>query len=759
MKKLNMLFHSGTLITIITCQMMFARSGGMTGPTEFLIVNQYDQLPEDDDSILHVTVLNKELNETPVSPLLPGYLFEMGYGEMEIGLRAEMVFNRQFESFPAYRPGRDWWYGMRTRDAVNGWSDLLCTDWREMDWYHSGYEHNSWYAAPGEVDDFNITGESTFFQLGNDQGTAKIELLKENGFAGQFARVMNVSPDNWQGIAQNGKYIRRGTSYTFSGYFRKNTGDGEINVLLFPQGKWDKPVTGFDLGGLTGEWEKKTIHFRQINYEGFVTLAIFLKANSAVDMDGFSMMPDDAVNGWRRDVIKAVRDEVRPGVIRWPGGCYASYYNWKNGIGPEDLRPVGLSVPPTWGGFAYNDVGTVEYVDFCHKTGAEPFICLNVFHPWKEKYLHYTGDESTSSPHGQQLPEYTDVEDGSRLAAEWVAYCNLEAGAHPMADLRIRHGYEDPLNVTYWELDNEAWRWFRSATEYAMTCVIYSRAMKAMDPQIEIGICTYGRQLSDGLDTLLQIAGGYIDFLADRALFKEEIDRKMNLIHDYNRKHNTNIRYANTEYFVESDDQVIARALEKYDIREGRGRNLVTATWGYSLSWADLLMQWQRYGGDVIFTCFNSFANDHLNSVIETPKEGVFLKYPAVIGKLFRESPACWILDLEGYEPDVRKSLQVQVAWDPDRKNLVIYLYNSHPDKKPVSLDFNKLNTEFNYIRAIYIGGPGLDEIRSVKKPGEIAGRQIVFGQLDMIDGTWTTWAPPGSFVQIELSPTPFDNR
>jgi hypothetical protein len=129
----------------------------------------------------------------------------------------------------------------------------------------------------------------------------------------------------------------------------------------------------------------------------------------------------------------------------------------------------------------------------------------------------------------------------------------------------------------------------------------------------------------------------------------------------------------------------------------------------------------------------------------------VFLKYPAVIGKLFRESPARWLLDLEGYEPDIRKNFQVQVAWDIDRKNLVIYLYNSNPDKRQVSLDFNELNASFKHIKATYIIGPDLAAIRSVKQPNEMVEAQIVFEDMELNDGIWTTWAPPGSFVQIEL--------
>jgi alpha-N-arabinofuranosidase len=101
----------------------------------------------------------------------------------------------------------------------------------------------------------------------------------------------------------------------------------------------------------------------------------------------------------------------------------------------------------------------------------------------------------------------TNIEEGARHAAEWVAYCNLPVGRHPMANLRKEHGRRYPAKVIYWELDNEAFRWFSTAEQYAHACFIYAKAMKAIDPEIKLGMCTYGGHLSNRLDTMLQIAG------------------------------------------------------------------------------------------------------------------------------------------------------------------------------------------------------------------------------------------------------------
>ena len=109
--------------------------------------------------------------------------------------------------------------------------------------------------------------------------------------------------------------------------------------------------------------DKKTARFQVEEHEGLAAFAVMLAPGTTIDVDAFSLMPDDAINGWRKDVVEMVRDNIKPGVLRWPGGCFASYYLWKDGTGSADKRPVRPS--PHWGGFSYNDVGTLEYLNFC----------------------------------------------------------------------------------------------------------------------------------------------------------------------------------------------------------------------------------------------------------------------------------------------------------------------------------------------------------------------------------------------------------
>lgn len=134
--------------------------------------------------------------------------------------------------------------------------------------------------------------------------------------------------------------------------------------------------------------------------------------------------PIPNTRGIRNDVIEALR-EIAPSVIRWPGGCFADTYHWKDGIGPRDQRPS--IVNTTWGGVTENNAfGTHEFLDLCELVGAEPYICLNV------------GSGTV------------------REAAEWVEYVNSDAQS-PMTELRRKNGRERPWNVRFWAVGNESW--------------------------------------------------------------------------------------------------------------------------------------------------------------------------------------------------------------------------------------------------------------------------------------------------------------
>lgn len=128
--------------------------------------------------------------------------------------------------------------------------------------------------------------------------------------------------------------------------------------------------------------------------------------------------------GIRNDVVAALR-ALRIPNLRWPGGCFADTYHWKDGIGPKSARPT--IVNTWWGGVTEdNSFGTHEYLDLCELLGAEPYISGNV-----------------GSGTVQEL-------------ADWIQYVNF-GGVGPMADLRRKNGRTEPWQVRYWGIGNETW--------------------------------------------------------------------------------------------------------------------------------------------------------------------------------------------------------------------------------------------------------------------------------------------------------------
>ncbi len=129
-------------------------------------------------------------------------------------------------------------------------------------------------------------------------------------------------------------------------------------------------------------------------------------------------------NGVRNDVVAALKKMKIP-VLRWPGGCFADTYHWKDGIGPKDKRPT--IVNKWWGGVTEdNSFGTHNFLNMCELLGAEPYLSGNV-----------------GSGTVQEL-------------ADWVQYVNFD-GTSPMSDWRRVNGREKPWKVKLWGIGNEAW--------------------------------------------------------------------------------------------------------------------------------------------------------------------------------------------------------------------------------------------------------------------------------------------------------------
>lgn len=130
------------------------------------------------------------------------------------------------------------------------------------------------------------------------------------------------------------------------------------------------------------------------------------------------------VNGMRTDVVEALKNIKIP-VLRWPGGCFADEYHWKDGIGPKENRKK--IVNTNWGGVTENNhFGTHEYFELLRQLGCEAYINGNV-----------------GSGTVQEMQE-------------WIEYMTMD-GESPMANLRRENGHDDPWKVKFFGVGNESW--------------------------------------------------------------------------------------------------------------------------------------------------------------------------------------------------------------------------------------------------------------------------------------------------------------
>ena len=130
------------------------------------------------------------------------------------------------------------------------------------------------------------------------------------------------------------------------------------------------------------------------------------------------------INGVRRDVIEAFK-QIKMPVLRWPGGCFADEYHWKDGIGEKSARKKMINT--NWGGVTEdNSFGTHEFFNMCEEIGCEPYLAGNL------------GSGTISE------------------LAEWIEYITFD-GVSPMADLRRKNGREKPWKLKYLGIGNENW--------------------------------------------------------------------------------------------------------------------------------------------------------------------------------------------------------------------------------------------------------------------------------------------------------------
>lgn len=163
----------------------------------------------------------------------------------------------------------------------------------------------------------------------------------------------------------------------------------------------------------------------------------FIENLSGVIYDGIwvgdeSKVPN--VKGIRKELVDEMR-KINPALVRFPGGCFADSYDWRDGVGPIERRPRRTNFwasgekpsAPAAHRYDPNRFGTNEFMQFCNLIGGKPYLAANL----------------------RSLP--------AEQFYQWVEYCNSPAGSTTLADERAAAGLAQPFNVQYWGVGNESW--------------------------------------------------------------------------------------------------------------------------------------------------------------------------------------------------------------------------------------------------------------------------------------------------------------
>lgn len=185
-------------------------------------------------------------------------------------------------------------------------------------------------------------------------------------------------------------------------------------------------------------------------------------------------------NGFRADVIAALR-ELKIPIVRWPGGCFASAYHWRDGVG-KNRQP---SLDKAWGVEDPNTFGTDEFVSWCRLIGAEPYICTNAG----------TGTSEEMS--------------------NWVEYCNLkDLGRY--ARMRKANGATEPFDVRYWSIGNENYLGgeigAKTVEEWGPLVRESAKMMRAVDSNLKI--LAAATVNGNWTPPMLKDAGKYLDYIS-----------------------------------------------------------------------------------------------------------------------------------------------------------------------------------------------------------------------------------------------------
>ncbi len=537
---------------------------------------------------VNLKVFSGPLHAGRINPMLYGGFVEL-LDDLVPGMWAEMLGDRGFEGI---LPTSTW-------DYFRGEPNLCDRDWdKSPDW---SYDTDHPF---------------------NDKQSCRLDVPK-----GRPGR-----------LTQSKLAVHKGTAYRFTGYIRGDSPAGELRIslkTLLPDETWTT-LASATLPKAGAEWRKVQARLLSSGSTDRAVLEVEARGAGRLWLDKLSLMPEDNVEGWRRDVVDAMK-ELAPPIVRWGGSTIdPGPYHWSEAIGDRDMRPS--FVNRVWGRRDTNDVGVEEFVRLCRAIGAEPLVCVS-------------------------------LGDGVENARRMVEYLNGPASSE-WGKKRAANGRPEPYGVKYWQVGNEI-----DAPGYVKSLVEFARAVHAADPAalvlssfptkeiVDVAgpdlavVCPHYYQADlDGVDTELRRIEGWIKESASR-------DR---------------LRMGVTEWNIDAGNW-------------GLGRGKLNSL-GCALFEARFLNVLHRHSQYVTLACRSNMTNSFSGGTIQTNAAGLY-RTPSFLGMaLFRTHTRPVPLRVEEELP---ARLDVTACASDDRSGVTIFAVNPTNEDVPIALDLSDFGPGF----------------------------------------------------------------
>jgi alpha-L-arabinofuranosidase len=544
--------------------------------------------------------------EGRINPHLYGQFIEFMFEGIRHGLHAELIRDRGFEEEP---------------DA-------------------SGLSR-SWQRYPDDRDDdyaiaWRRDGDVAYPAARLSEGTTSGHSLRAQLKSGAVLR---------HGVHQPRVPVRDGLDYRGYLWMKTDGFAGAVTVALEADATGGRIYDEARLARIGHDWTKYSFTLRPAASDPLARFAILFDGQGTVWIDQVSLMPGDAVDDVRADVMDRVKP-LAPAFIRWPGGNVAQDYHWRWGIGPRDARPTWINL--SWRNeLEPSDFGTDEFIRFARRVGAEPSITVNV-----------EGRGATAEE-----------------AAAWVEYCNGPATSTYGA-MRARDGHPEPYRVKYWEIGNEIWGdWVRGhsdAETYARNLTRYVAAMRAVDPSIKV--IAVGDNDMSWNRTVLERSGERFDYLAIHHYYGRR-DMEGDLKKLLARPLHYERFYGEVESFFQqlAPDRRPKLAINEWglDLPESQQYSILAALYA-----ARLMNVFERRSDLVAMSAVSDLVNGWPGGIIQASRHGLFVTPIYLVNTLYASHLGAERLRLK-LEDSSRSSVDAVASRSADGRSIYLKAVNT----------------------------------------------------------------------------------